>query len=401
MAERRTPSSPRKEGENFAGTAKQARQTVLIVNPGADLYGSDRMMLETLEALRDAGWHVVVSVPHNGPLVPEVRRRGGEIAFCRTPVVRKAALKPAGALRLGADVLLSFGPAFRLIRKVRPDVVYVSTVTPFLWLLVARLARRRVICHVHEGEATASRYVLKALNAPLFLAHRIVINSAFSHGVLGRAWPRLAARAQVIPNAVRGPAEIAPSRAELTEPYRLVYVGRLSPRKGPHVAVQAVRLLRERGFDIRLDLIGAVFPGYEWFEVELENAVAEAGLNEAVTFRGFHSQAWPWLAAGDVVLVPSTVDEPFGNTAVEAALAARPSVVSDIAGLKEAAEGLTSAVRVPAGDAPAVADGIELIVREWSSYRVAAAEDAVYAAAQYAPKSYADRIVETVEGVAR
>jgi glycosyltransferase involved in cell wall biosynthesis len=375
--------------------------TVLIASPGADLYGSDRMMLETVEALRDAGWRVVVALPHDGPVVPEIRRRGGEVALCRTPVVRKSALKPAGALRLAGDMLLGILPALRLIRRVHPDVVYVSTITPFLWLLMARLTGRRVVCHVHEAEASASLYVLKALNGPLFLAHRIVINSAFSRSVLGRAWPRLAARAEVINNAVRGPAEIMPPRAELAAAYRLVYVGRLSPRKGAHVAVQAVRLLRERGFDVHLDVVGAVFPGYEWFRIELEKTVADASLGDAVTFRGFQTRAWPWLAAADIVLVPSTVDEPFGNTAVEAALAARPSVVSDIAGLKEASDGLTSAVRVGAGDASAIAYGIELIIREWAGYREAAAQDAVYAASRYAPKAYADRIVDVVEGVAR
>jgi glycosyltransferase involved in cell wall biosynthesis len=370
--------------------------TVLIASPGADLYGADRMMLETVEALRDAGWRVVVSLPHDGPVVPEIRRRGGEVAFCRTPVVHKAALRPIGALRLVRDVLLGILPALRLIRRVRPDVTYVSTVTPFLWLIIARLAGRRVVCHVHEGEATASPHVLKALNAPLFLAHRIAINSTFSRDVLRRAWPRLAARAEVIYNAVRGPAEIVPSRAELASPYQLVYVGRLSPRKGPQVAVQAVRLLRERGIDVHLNLVGAVFPGYEWFRTELEEAVADAALTEAITFCGFQTQAWPRLAAADIVLVPSTVDEPFGNTAVEAALAARPSVVSDIAGLKEASDGLTSTVRVPAGDASAIAYGIELIVREWATYREAAAEDAVYAAARYAPKTFADQIAQVV-----
>jgi glycosyltransferase involved in cell wall biosynthesis len=382
-------------------SSKQPGGTVLIANPGADLYGSDRMMLETVEALRAAGWRVVVSVPHDGPVVPEVRRRGAEIAFCRTPVVRKAALKPAGALRLIGDVLLGILPALRLIRRVRPDVVYVSTITPFLWLLLSRLTGHRTICHVHEGEASASALVRRMINVPLLLAHRLVVNSQFSLNVLTESVSVLGRRADVVYNAVRGPAVPSSARYRLTPPYRLLYVGRLSPRKGPDVAIHALVLLRQRGVQATLDLIGDVFPGYEWFRADLDEMVTTNGLNGAVSFHGFSSHIWPHAAVADIMLVPSVTEEGFGNTAVEAALAARPAVVSDLAGLKEATAGLAATVRVAPGDAFALAGGVERIITEWPRMRAAAAEDAVFAASRCAPKSYADRIIDALDGVSR
>ena len=42
-----------------------------------------------------------------------------------------------------------------------------------------------------------------------------------------------------------------------------------SQRKGPHVAIEAVRRLRERGVDVHLSLLGAVFPGNEGYEAGL------------------------------------------------------------------------------------------------------------------------------------
>ena len=53
-------------------------------------------------------------------------------------------------------------------------------------------------------------------------------------------------------------------------------------------------------------------------------------------FHGFQSQVWPFLEQTDIAVVPATEDESFGNTAAEASLAARPAVVSAIAGLREA-----------------------------------------------------------------
>ena len=45
-------------------------RSVLIANPSPDVYGSDLQMLESLAALREAGYRVVVALPEDGALVP-------------------------------------------------------------------------------------------------------------------------------------------------------------------------------------------------------------------------------------------------------------------------------------------------------------------------------------------
>src|SRR5664279_4537546 len=107
--------------------------SVLIAHPGADLYGSDRVMLETVTALTDRQWRVVVSVPAPGPLVSEIEARGAEVRICPSPVLRKSALKPLGMLRLTWDILRSVPAGIGLLRSVRADLVYVSTITVPLW----------------------------------------------------------------------------------------------------------------------------------------------------------------------------------------------------------------------------------------------------------------------------
>ena len=57
---------------------------VLIANPGSDLYGSDRMVLETVRALVGAGRRVVVTVPMAGPLVPLLEEAGAEVCLLYT-----------------------------------------------------------------------------------------------------------------------------------------------------------------------------------------------------------------------------------------------------------------------------------------------------------------------------
>ena len=374
------------------------RPRVLVVHPGAELYGADRVLLASATALSGA-FEVTVALPGPGPLVGELEARGVRVVQCRMPVLRNSALRPRGALRLLADTVFGALPALRLIRSAGAAGVYVNTLTLPSWPLLARLARRPSVVHVHEAEQSAPRLLRIGMAVCPALADRVVANSRFSLDVLAQTAPWLRRRATVVPNAVPGPDEVTPPRAALDGPVRLLFVGRLSPRKGPQVAVATLQELLARGVDARLQLLGSVFPGYEWFADELRATVEAAGLTDRVEFLGFRSPVWPALADSDVVLVPSVMEESFGNTAVEAVLAARPLVVSDHSGLREAAEAYAGARLVPAGDVPAWADAVQRVVADWPAARRSALGSAAEAARRHARELYSARLVEVVAGL--
>ena len=373
---------------------------MLVVHPGAELYGADRVLLDSATALA-AGFDVTVVLPGPGPLVGELRALGLPVVLCPMPVLRKAALRPRGALRLLADAVRGVWPALRLIRRHGGAGVYVSTLTLPSWPLLARLAGSPSLCHVHEAEESAPRLLRRGLALGPVLADRVVANSRFTRDVRCDVAPRLRRRTVVVYNAARLPGDVRPARPTLEGPLRLLYVGRLSPRKGPQVAVAVLAELRRRGVDARLDLVGSVFEGYEWFEDELRQAVESAGLGDRVQFLGFRADVSPHLAEADVVLVPSVAEEPFGLTAVEAVLAARPSVVSDTSGLREAAAGYDSVQALLPGEVTQWADAVERVAGDWNSFRRAALADAEEARRRHAPERYRDELVHEVRSLLR
>jgi glycosyltransferase involved in cell wall biosynthesis len=331
---------------------------VLIAHPSPDLYGSDRQLLESIAGLRAAGWAVSVCLPSNGPLVdllPDLILRVQPF-----PVLRKALFHPLAlallALRTPRDLI----GLVRTLRSVRPDVVYVNTVTIPLWIIAARLTRTPVLVHVHEAEEGVSRIIRAALGAPLLLASAVITNSSASRRVLLDVAPlsRLARRTSVVPNGLsdKGGAPLGQAA-----PGRLVLVARLSPRKGVDVALEAVAILRRQGREVSLDIAGTAYPGYEWFEKQLRYRAARADLSGAVRFLGYVNPTAPWLAAASVVLVPSRV-EPFGNTAVEGLLAQRPVVASDVQGLAEILTDGRTGLLVAPGDADSLAAAIARIL---------------------------------------
>ncbi len=152
------------------------------------------------------------------------------------------------------------------------------------------------------------------------------------------------------------PGEDVPAQPE-PGVVRLALVGRLSPRKGTDVALEAVAILARAGRDVRLRVCGSTFPGYEWFETELRERAAQPDLDGRVELLGYVSPTWPEVQRADVVLVPSRV-EPFGNTAVEALLAGRPVVASRTQGLAEIVRDRETGLLVEPGDPAALAAAI-------------------------------------------
>lgn len=371
-------------------SSEPKRPTVLLVHPGAEMFGSDRMLLESAIGLVESGARVVVALPSSGLLVNELRAAGAEVVILPMLVLRKVLLTPRGLPRLFRDTFRGLGAAWRLIGRLRPDVVYVSTIIIPEWPLIARLRGVRTVSHVHEAEASGNKIVNALLYSPHLAAHQTLVNSRFSLDTIRAALPALARRSHVVYNGVASPPHPISPRPRTEGPLRVLYIGRLSPRKGPDLVIAAASRLHSDGRAVEVTLLGAVFEGYEWFERDLRSQAAEAGVT--VDFAGFHTDIWPFLEKADVLLVPSRVDEPFGNTAVEGVLALRPVIASDSSGLREAAGGYGTAALVAAGDAEAIASALTDIDARWDEIVSTVADSRTEALRRHAPSVYRSSI---------
>lgn len=372
---------------------------VLIVHPGAELYGADRVTLESAAGLTAAGHRVIAALPEHGPLAGALEAHGVEVIVHRMFVLRKQLLKPRNWPKLIASAVGGLRDSWRLISHYRPDAAYVSTVVLPHWPMLLRLRRVRTITHVHEAEANSPWALRAFLYSPQLWAHTIVANSRFTADLMRRSLPGLHRKTRVVLNPVPGPASVVPPRARL-DTMRIGYVGRLSPRKAPDVIVSALALLRDRGRDAQLEIVGDVFRGYEWYAAELAAQIAAEKLTDAVTSHGYAADVWPYVADCDVMIVPSRTDESFGNTAVEAVLAERPVIVSDLTGLREAVGDYPTTRIVPAGDAASVADAVQELMDTWGDVVQHTAAAAAAAADRHSVETYRRTVTAIVESSA-
>lgn len=358
-------------------------------------------MLETLAALIERDWRVVLALPCEGPLAGEARRLGAEVVVLAAPVLRREVLRPASLVRFLGASLRSWWQIGRLLASERPSAVYVPTLRLPLWIARARAAQVPIIAHLHGGECRAPRLVRTALATPLLLADRVLVDSAFNRDALLDGMPRLRARSAVLHGGIAGPASATPARAVLHDELHVVYVGEVSRRHGVDVAVDAIGRLVERGIDATLDVVGSVSPDDRWFEEQLRQSAASLRITERVLFDGFQPEVWGPLADADVAVVPARLGQPAGDSAVEAVVAARPVVVSASGDHAEAVDGFMSALSVPASDAAALADALQRIAANWSAFRRTAAAFAPIAAQRYSETAYRSDVAEEIARAAR
>jgi glycosyltransferase involved in cell wall biosynthesis len=332
---------------------------ILYVHPSDELYGSDRVLLELVRRLDRARFEPAVllssDVPYAGRLTARLTRLGVPVLRLRIGVLRRRALaSPARAARFALDALLSTARIARLLEAERIDVVHANTVTVFPAALAARIARRRLVWHVHEIVADRpGRALLHGLVG--LLAHRVVVVSEAARASLGSR-----AEAEVVPNGIERREGSAPPE----DPPLVAYVGRLSARKGPLVLLRAMARLGAKHPRARLVFAGDEFGSGDEVTREIAAEARRAGLAERVEMRPFSEDVSALLTASTVVVGPSVLPESFGLVLLEAMASGRPVVASDHGGPRELVVHGETGLLVPPGDDEALAEALDGLLED-------------------------------------
>jgi glycosyltransferase involved in cell wall biosynthesis len=116
-------------------------------------------------------------------------------------------------------------------------------------------------------------------------------------------------------------------------PY-LFTVGTVQPRKNYSRVIRALKILRERGYDLCLIIVG----GRGWLEDEMYQTIAETHMTDYVHLVGFVDDTdLPTLYAGAQCVVFPSLYEGFGFPVLEGMASGIPVVTSNISSLPEVA----------------------------------------------------------------
>jgi glycosyltransferase involved in cell wall biosynthesis len=310
------------------------------------LGGSELAALRTFRLLRPFAEISVVHFHADGPLLAEYRAE--DAALYHVPVFGMRDVRN----------LASLTRLHRLLASLKPDVIHSHDA-------YSNMATLATQWPMHRTPWISSRRWLDQIVRP---SHARLNRVAFRHSsavaVNSSAVAKWmldhesvsAEKLVVIPNFVDVPeltTEPAPSS------HRRVIIGmvsRLTPVKRHDIALHALRLLVDQGFDVGLVVIGEGTS-----RPEIEQMVCNLHLTDRVTFLGEQRGGARLHLQFDICL--STSDsEGSPNSVLEAMAAGRPVVATDVGGTRDLIRHSLDGYLVPAGEPRAVADAIRMLL---------------------------------------
>ncbi len=157
-----------------------------------------------------------------------------------------------------------------------------------------------------------------------------------------------------------------PKRDEPPDPPLVIAAGNLVPAKGFDTLVDAVGVLKRRGVDVRLRVLGE---GPQ--RAHLESLIEKNAIGDRVEMPGFyeHAELAGHLAEAAVLVVPPRITkvglrEGLPTVMAEAWLSKTPVIASPVGGIPEVVEDGTNGLVFPPGDQEALADCVERIIAD-------------------------------------
>ncbi len=148
-------------------------------------------------------------------------------------------------------------------------------------------------------------------------------------------------------------------------PCRIYTCGRLNIAKGQKYLIESVKLLRERGFDVRLQIAGEDAESGNGYRKELEKFIQEQSMSDYVELLGSVSEERnrQGYKEADIFALPS-LKEGISVAVMEAMAMETPVVVTQVGGMAELIDSGVDGMLVPAENPEIMADVIEKLLQE-------------------------------------
>jgi len=256
------------------GQTTGARRLLVFVHGSAELYGSDKVLLNLVTALSaEADFQPLVLLHEDGPLKAALQRAGVETYVGHVAKIERAMLGLQVPWVLWRELQHSLADLDAAVGARPIAAVYSNTLAVLGGAYWAWRRGFKHLWHVHE---IIRRPALVRLGLPWLanhFSHRVVSNSLQTERWLLQQAPGLRSRSAVIFN---GLPPIPPACEADCQAFRaslglgpanvlVSLVGRLNHWKGQDLLVQALASLRSRGLlgELQAAIVGDVFAGHE------------------------------------------------------------------------------------------------------------------------------------------
>lgn len=217
----------------------------------------------------------------------------------------------------------------------------------------------------------------------------IVLDQLLKHHLISSGYPE--SQIFIVPNMINTPAKKINNFSQKRSEYVIGALGRFVPEKGFNYLIEAISILRDRKYRVKL-LIGGAGP----LEIQLKKLAHGLNIGKNIEFIGWINDKESFFKTVDIFCIPS-VFETFGIVALEAMSHQVPIIATKTAGASQIFEAGSDALITNTASNQGLADNIAYLID--NPLRAQELIDKAYSKiiSYYDTRVVADRLSETLK----
>lgn len=217
----------------------------------------------------------------------------------------------------------------------------------------------------------------------------IALDQLLKHHLISSGYPE--SQIFIVPNMINTPAKKINNFSQKRTEYVIGALGRFVPEKGFNYLIEAISILRDRKYRVKL-LIGGAGP----LEIQLKKLAHGLNIGKNIEFIGWINDKESFFKTVDIFCIPS-VFETFGIVALEAMSHQVPIIATKTAGASQIFEAGSDALITNTASNQGLADNIAYLID--NPLRAQELIDKAYSKiiSYYDTRVVADRLSETLK----
>lgn len=336
-----------------------SKKTIIFISNESKFLGAPKVLYRIIKYFHATQrYNIVVICPTDGPfktaleqdkvplLIPECLR---DFYLHISQPHRFPLYKLLARCYDNAKLLFYF---YKLFQSYSNAVVYANTSVVRYVAIPARLARKKLLWHVHEFSDNQLKQKLHSFLIRHF-ADRIIVHSSLLVSRL-----RISGRELEKVVFFRYPTILEPQdyRPKKSEPirYDLIFAGKICLEKGALDLLEAIKNVVAIKTDLKVVMAGLFL---EKDKEQILNFVANHDLEKNVSFPGFVPDLYQYISISKVVVLPTHRDY-FPLLLLEAMMLERPVITTHVGDIRSVITHLENGIIIDAGNIQQLTDAI-------------------------------------------
>jgi glycosyltransferase involved in cell wall biosynthesis len=343
------------------------------------MYGSSKVLLQAVTALKASGHKVCVVVSEKGPLTDALELEGIETKIIRLGILRRRYLNALGLLNRAGVLTRAFFALKKLCKQNQIDIIYTNTAPVIIGGILSKFTGIKNVWHLHEILEPSSfmhRFFGWLINATAQKV--IVVSDAVYNNWAGRIDASKMVKVyngfetsdinvdvNVDVNVGANANNIKPLREQLNlndNTLLVGMVGRVNLIKGQFYFIQIAAAAKAAGLNCHFVMIGDAYKGYEYLYPQLESQITTLGLQNTITNLYYQPNAAALIQHLDIFVLPSIKPDSFPVVILEAMAAGKPIIATNQGGAQEQIDDSVTGFLVPINDATIAAQKLGVLV---------------------------------------